>query len=441
MSGADIPSVTELAQRLIRFDTSNPPGNERACIEYLVEVLRGARLETTVRSLDRERPNVLARLRGRGEQPPLLLHGHVDVVPTTGQHWRHDPFGGEIVDGELWGRGAIDMKGGLAMMLAAVLRINASETPPPGDVIFAALSDEEGGSSYGARFLVERHPELFAGVRHAIGEFGAVARSGRDGNVYLVPVAEKQWCSLRATIRGHGGHGALPLRGGAMARLAQAIAALDATRLPVHMCDVTAEMIDRYAEAVTPEQSEAIVGLRDPQRVDELLDGANGALNLFDAALHNTVNPTVVRAGERSDAIPDRIELELDGRVLPGQAPTGLLAELDAIPGIEAAFELTHVDKPPTASFDMSLLPALTRALGELDPGARVVPMLNPGVTDGRFFGELGIQHHGFLPMLLPDPAAIIQTMHGADERVATAALEFGANVYERLLRTPIAID
>lgn len=226
----------------------------------------------------------------------------------------------------------------------------------------------------------------------------------------------------------------MPLRGGAAAKLGRILTSVESTRLPMHVCAVTRQMIEQYADAVEPTRAQMIRGLPDPARSAALLDQANGALSLFDAALHDTVNPTVIRAGERHDAIPDSIELCLDGRVLPDHTPEDLAAELAGVAGADLDLEFTHVDEPATTDADTSLLPSLGAALQAVDPGARVIPMLNPGVTDGRFFAKLGIQHHGFLPMALPDPAPIIQTMHGIDERVPVSALEFGSSVYESLL-------
>lgn len=238
------------------------------------------------------------------------------------------------------------MKGGLAMMLTALLRLSESDTLPPGDVVLAALSDEEGGSEYGARFLVEKHAELFAGIRYAIGEFGGIARPSNAGNVYLVPVAEKQWCSLSVRLHGSGGHGSLPTRGGALASLAQLLTTLDQTRLPFHLPAISAGMIDAYADALPPTRGDTLRGLKEPERAGQILDGAGGALALFDGALHNTVTPTVLRAGDRVDVVPDTVELELelDARVLPDQTPDALLNELQAICGDDLTIEVTRVD-------------------------------------------------------------------------------------------------
>src|ERR687897_3859279 len=239
----------ELLKRLIRFDTTNPPGNERECVEWIDELLRDGGYETKILAKDPDRPNLLARLKGRDEAPSLLLYGHIDVVPVEGQNWQHPPFEGKNVDGWIWGRGALDMKGGVAMMLAAFLRAKAEGLMPPGDVSLLILSDEEAGGDYGARFLVEAHAGLFDGVRYALGEFGGFPLYVGRRRFYPIQVAEKQRCFLRAVVRGPGGHGALPMRGGTIARLAKVLRTLDRRRLPVHVTPVARQMI----EAVVPE--------------------------------------------------------------------------------------------------------------------------------------------------------------------------------------------
>jgi acetylornithine deacetylase/succinyl-diaminopimelate desuccinylase-like protein len=213
------PNPAQLLQTLIRFDTTNPPGNEAACIGYLDELLREAGLATTILAKDPARPNLIARLPGNGNAPPLLLQGHVDVVSTAGQQWTHPPFAGIEHDGFIWGRGALDMKSGVAMMTSALLHLAQSGTTPNGDILLCVLSDEEAGGTYGARFLVEEHPTQFAGVKHALGEFGGFPTPIGGRTFYLVQVAEKVLCPLRITVRGPGGHGMLPQRGGTMARL------------------------------------------------------------------------------------------------------------------------------------------------------------------------------------------------------------------------------
>src|SRR5262249_11016776 len=221
----------ELLQQLIRFDTTNPPGNEAECVEFIRSQLSDAGIESELYAKVPDRPNLVARIEG-GDKPPLLLQGHVDVVTTSGQSWARPPFAGELVDGYVWGRGAVDMKGPVAMLVSAFLRAKQESVELPGDVIRAVLADEENGGGLGARFLAEDHAHLFEGVRYALSEFGGFSLELGGRRFYPVQVAEKQICWLKATIRGRGGHGAMINRGGAMARLGRPLCDLARKRLP-----------------------------------------------------------------------------------------------------------------------------------------------------------------------------------------------------------------
>src|SRR5215216_2296865 len=308
----------ELLQRLIRFDTTNPPGNERECVEWIDEVLRDGGYETKILARDPERPNLLARLQGSGEAPSLLLQGHIDVVAGEGEDWQHPPFEGKNVEGYVWGRGALDMKGGVAMMLAAFLRAAAATAPPPGDVLLCLLSDEEAGGDQGARFLVEQHAELFDGVRFAIGEFGGFSMELAGRRFYPMMVAEKQLCSVRARLRGPAGHGSLPVRDGAMGRLGRLLTALDRRRLPVHVTPVVRSMVEAIAAEVPAVAAVPLRMLLRPRVADHVLDGLGERGKLFDPLLHNTASPTIVRGGESANVIPGEVSVELDCRLLPG---------------------------------------------------------------------------------------------------------------------------
>ena len=217
----------DLLQKLIRFDTTNPPGNEGPCLTWLRELFEARGVEGLLLAGSPERPNLVVRVPGRGEAPPLLLQGHVDVVTTVGQAWTRPPFGGDLVDGWVWGRGALDMKGGLAMMTAALLRCLDGSTPPAGDVVLCCLADEEAGGVHGAQFLVDNHPGLFAGVRHGVGEGGAVSQHIGGRVFYPITVAEKRACRLRLRLRGPGGHASRAHHGGTMAKLGALLTTLD----------------------------------------------------------------------------------------------------------------------------------------------------------------------------------------------------------------------
>lgn len=229
------PSAQQILPQLIRFDTTNPPGDEAACVAYVRSLLESHGIASTLAGAAPGRPNLVARVPGRGQAPPLLLQGHVDVVTTANQSWSQPPFGGVELDGEIWGRGAIDMKGGVAMMLAAALLAH-EEGGAAGDLVIAVLADEEAGGVHGAGWLAANHPELFSGVRHAIGEGGGFAFYFGGKRFYPIMVSEKRGSPVRATFRGPGGHGSRVMRGGAMARLGRALTALDQNRLPVQVC-------------------------------------------------------------------------------------------------------------------------------------------------------------------------------------------------------------
>ena len=422
----------ELLRRLLRFDTSNPPGGERECIAWIGGLLEQLGCEVRIVAQEPERPNLIARLPGRGASEPLLLQGHVDVVAARGE-WQHGPFAGDLADGYVWGRGALDMKGGVAMMLAAFMRAKARGAQPPGDVILCLLADEEAGSPLGAEFLVREHPELFDGVRYSIGEFGGFTMDVAGRRFYPIMVAEKQVCWMRATLRGPAGHGSMPIRGGAMGKLGRLLHALDRRRLPAHVTPVARSMVEAIAAEVPATLAVPLKGLLVPALTDRLLDAFGERGRIFDPLLHNTVSATIVGGGEKVNVIPDSITLSLDGRLLPGFAPEQLFDELRALTGVEMEFEIGRYD-PVAGEPDLTLFDTLAGSLRELDPAAKPIPMLLPGVTDGRFFSKLGIQTYGFLPMQLPPELPFMQLIHAADERLPADAVEFGATAIGRVL-------
>ena len=425
----------ELLQNLIRFDTTNPPGNEAECVAYVNGLLREAGFETTPLAKAPNRPNLIARLKGQGGAPPLLLYGHVDVVTTLGQVWTHPPFEGVIVDGYVWGRGALDMKGGIAMMLAAFLRAKAEGLSTSGDVVLAILSDEEGGGDCGAKYLVETHPEQFKDIRYALGEFGGARFYFGRKKLYPIMVAEKQICWMQAHVHGSGGHGAFPMRGGTMAKLARVLQQLDRRSLPVHITPAARQMIEGMASSLSFPQNLILRRLLNPRLNDLILRllGARG--QGLQPLFRNTVNATIVHGGDKINVIPSEISLQLDGRLLPGYSPDDMITELRRLIGDEIELEVLRHDTGP-AEPDMGFFDTLAGVLREADPGALPVPMFMPGVTDGRFFSQLGIQTYGFTPMNLPPGLELLQKAHAADECIPLEALDFGANaIYQALQR------
>ena len=425
----------ELLQTLLRFDTSNPPGNVRPCLEYLAGLLRDAGADPRFCAREHDRPNVVARLGGRGDAPPLLLHGHVDVVPARRHEWQRDPFGGELVEGQIWGRGALDMKSGVAMMVASFLRATRERLKPAGDLVLVLASDEETGSACGAKYLVEQHSELFEGVRFALGEIGGFTRWVGGRRLYPIGVAEKQRCLVRATISGAGGHASSVVRGTAADKLGRLLTTLEKRRLPVHVTPVLREMLRAMRGALPLSRRLALGPLALPVLTDRLIDLFGEDTRPLDPLLHNTATPTVVAGGESTNVIPTEITVELDGRVLPGYAPTDLLDELDGLVGHLAELELVAEEPAVRGEPDLTLYPMLADILRKHDSGAHPIPALVPGFTDARCFAQLGIQTYGFMPLQLP-PEITTALIHASDERVPAASVEFGTScVWEAIRR------
>jgi acetylornithine deacetylase/succinyl-diaminopimelate desuccinylase-like protein len=423
----------ELLQQLIRFDTTNPPGNEADCIAFVRGLLEDAGCEVELYAKDPARPNLVSRLPGAGGRAPLLLQGHVDVVTTTGQNWTRPPFGGELVDGYVWGRGALDMKGGVAMMVSAFLRAAREGTELPGDVILCVLADEENGGDYGAKFLVEDHAHLFEGVQWSLGEFGGFTLELGGKRLYPIQVAEKQICWLKARVPGQGGHGAMIQRGGTMSRLGRFLRDLDRKRLPVHVTPPARAMIEGMANAVSRPQRDILLALLKPRLTDRVLPLLGERARTTEPLLRNTVNATIVRAGEKVNVVPAFVDVELDARALPGFGPDDVIGELQELVGDDIELELVRYDAgPPEPRLDQ--FETLAGIIRELDPGSIPVPLLQAGVTDARFFAQLGIQNYGFLPLKLPGDFRFTGLIHAADERVPADAIEFGAEAVFRAL-------
>jgi acetylornithine deacetylase/succinyl-diaminopimelate desuccinylase-like protein len=426
----------ELLQELIRFDTTNPPGNEAECIAFVQSVLETAGCGTATYEGAPGRPNLVSRIEGTGSAPPLLLQGHVDVVTTADQRWTQPPFEGRIADGFVWGRGALDMKGGVAMLVSAFARAKADGVELPGDVVLAVLADEENGGDLGARFLVDSHADLFDGVRYAISEFGGFSTTIAGRRFYLVQVAEKQICWLKATVRGPGGHGALVNRGGTTARVGKLLRDLDRKRLPVHVTPVVRRMIESMADALPRATATVLRGLLRPRLTDRSLRLMGAQARTLEPMLRNTVSATIVRGGEKINVVPSAVEIQLDGRALPGFGPDAFLAEVQDVVGDDVELELVRHDPGP-AEPDLGLFESLAEIIRGLDPDGIPLPFLQIGVTDGRFFSRLGIQTYGFLPLRLPPDFQFAALLHAADERVPADAIEFGAEAVYRALSVP----
>jgi acetylornithine deacetylase/succinyl-diaminopimelate desuccinylase-like protein len=425
----------ELLQELLRFDTSNPPGHEGPCIDFVDGLLKEAGLVTERAERMPGRPNLIARRPGCGRAPALLFCGHVDVVPVVGQPWSVPPFAGAVSDGYVWGRGALDMKGGVAMMVSAFLRAANDGVAPAGDLVLALVVDEESGGDCGARFLVDERPDLLRGVRYAIGEFGGFPLHILGRTFYMIQVAEKSPVAVDVVIRGPAGHGARLLRGGAMAKLGRILRRLERHRLPVHITPVTRQMIEAMAARLPFPGRVVVRRLLHPALTDRVLDALGDAGRTFEPLFRNTVNATIVRGGERLNVIPSEIHLALDARLLPGYTTDDLLDELRPILRSDGQAHVVP-EGGSSSEPDLRLVDLLGRLLQKRVPGAVPVPYLLPASSDGRHLAKLGIQTYGYTPMNLPPGDSFFSTIHAADERIPVEAVEFGASVLYDVIRS-----
>ncbi|WP_026930433.1 M20/M25/M40 family metallo-hydrolase [Glycomyces tenuis] len=424
--------VVEIARDLIRIDTTNTGDHatskgERAAAEYVAEKLAEVGLEPKIYESLPGRASVAARYPGADPaRGALLLHGHLDVVPAEADEWSVDPFGGEISDGYLWGRGAVDMKDFDAMLLAVVRGWRRAGKVPPRDLVLLFTADEEAGSDHGARFMVEEHPEVFEGVTEAVGEVGGFSMTlENDLRVYVVQTAEKglDWLRLRAA--GRPGHGSMLHDDNAVTRLSRAVANIGQHDFPVEMTPTVRQFLESVSELTGVEF--------DPNKPDETVAKLGPVARLVGATLRNTANPTRLNAGYKTNVIPSSAEAVLDCRSLPGRNDEleEKLREL-AGPGIDFDYEIRQPGIE--TSFDGPLVDAMAEAIRESDPGARTVPYMLSGGTDAKAFASIGIRCFGFAPLKLPADLDFTALFHGIDERVPIEGLEFGVTTMHRFL-------
>ena len=422
--------VVAICRDLIRIDTTNPgdhsgPGERRAA-EYVAGLLGEVGLTPKVVESHQKRTSLVARIEGADRsRPALLIHGHLDVVPANASDWRRDPFGGEIADGCVWGRGAIDMKDMDAIMLAVVRERLRTNRKPARDVVLAFTADEEAGGNWGARYLVEEHADLFEGVTEAIGEVGGFSVSLGDQRLYAVQAAEKGLAWMRLTATGTAGHGSMIHSDNAVTTIAEAVARVGRHQWPTELPPSTSAFLEAAARALGAEF--------DPEDPASIVGKLGGMSKMIGAVTQNTVNPTGLKAGYKVNVIPQTATAEIDGRYLPGRADE-FFAEIDRLLGTAVTREFIHHDIALETTADGDLWDAMSQALTAEDPEATVVPYCLSGGTDAKWFSKLGIRCFGFSPLRLPPELDFAGMFHGIDERVAVTGLQFGVRVLDRLL-------
>jgi len=438
---ADDPTgeVTELLQALIRNRCVNDgtvgSGQEIRSVDVLSQVLEGPGIELERYEPEPGRASLVARIEGRDPAAPtVLLMGHTDVVPVSPERWRHDPFGGEVIDGEVWGRGAVDMLNLTASMALATRRLADSGFAPDGTLVYLAVADEEALGSHGAGWLAE-HATDAVGADYVITESGGIPMPTGEGVKLPVLVGEKGsfWSTLR--VKGTAGHASQPWRtDNALVKAAEVVSRLASYEPTTHIHEVWRRFLGEIgfpAEMTEP--------LLDPDRFGEALEGLpEGIARLAHACTHTSIAPTIIRGGQKINIVPDAVEVEVDIRIVPGETAEDVRRMLDDAIGddlLDSVEVIVHSTEDPTQSpVDTPLFDSLQRLVGRWYEGAKVFPMLTVGATDARFFRRLGTTAYGFglfsTAMSYEDYAVMF---HGDDERVDQESLRLSTELWEAL--------
>lgn len=423
--------VVELCRELIRIDTSNygdedGPG-ERKAAEYVAALLDEVGIESRLYESEPGRTSVVAQWGGPAGSGAegLLLHGHLDVVPAAAEDWQVDPFSGEVQDGYVWGRGAVDMKDFDAMLLSVVRARQRSGRVPERPITLCFTADEEAGGHKGAQVIVEQHAEEIEHCTEAVGEVGGFSATVRGRRIYMIEAAEKGMAWMRLTARGRAGHGSMINGENAITTLTAAVARIGAHDWPVRLTPAMRTLLaavgELAGEDATPENAEALVA------------EFGSAARMLGAVIRNTANPTMLGAGYKVNVIPTEATAHVDGRFLPGHEDE-FFATLRELVGDDVEIDFVSHQQPWETPYDGRLVDAMTRSILAEDDEAIVAPYLMSGGTDAKHFRKLGMRSYGFAPLRLPADLDFTALFHGVDERVPVDALEFGARVFDRFL-------
>ncbi len=417
--------VVKICQDLIRIPSVNfgeGKGDEKAVAEYVVASLGEVGIKATIYESAPNRCNVIANIEGADtSRPGLVVHGHIDVVPANAADWSVDPFGAEIRDGMIWGRGAVDMKNVDAMILAIVRKWARTGYKPPRNIVLAFFADEEAGMTFGSRWMAAEHPEVFAGCTEAISEVGGFSVTVGDGKrLYFVEAAQKGTHWMKLTAAGRAGHGSMMNDENALTALSEAVAKIGKFNWPQRYTETVKILFKKIAQATGKPYDE--------KDLRPLLKEIGPTARLIGATLQNTANPTMLEAGYKANVIPGSASAVIDGRFLPGYEDE-LNETIRSIIGPDITIETVSRDIALEVNFEGDLVDAMCNAITKHDPEGIPVPYLMSGGTDNKALSELGIIGYGFSPLRLPADLDFMALFHGVDERVPISGLEFGVNV------------
>jgi acetylornithine deacetylase/succinyl-diaminopimelate desuccinylase-like protein len=422
--------VVRICQDLIRIPSVNfgeGKGDEKEVAEYVAASLEEVGIKTTIYESAPGRCNVMARISGRdSSRPGLVVHGHLDVVPANADDWSVNPFCGDIIDGFIWGRGAVDMKNMDAMIIATVRDWSRTGYVPPRDIVLAFFADEEAGSILGSHWMVDKHPELFSGCSEAISEVGGFSVTVADGKrFYMIETAEKGIHWMKLTAHGKAGHGSVMNQENALTRLAEAVAKIGNHEWPQRYSTTVKNLLKKVASVTGKAYDE--------KDLRPLLLEIGFAARMIGATLQNTANPTMLEAGYKANVIPGSASAVIDGRFIPGFEDE-LNETITQLVGPHVSVETIARDIALEVPFEGDLVDAMCAAIVKEDSQAIPVPYLMSGGTDNKALAKLGIIGYGFSPLKLPEDFDFVAMFHGVDERVPVEGLTFGARVLKDFL-------
>ena len=415
---------------LLRLDTTNPPGNELPAILLIKDIFeRNGFPEEAIQLLEvgHNRGNIVVRLRGDGTERPLLLTGHVDVVPVEREYWSRDPFGGDEYEGCIWGRGALDMKGTVAMYLQMMLLAHRAKLNLKRDLIFAAISDEETTFEYGSRYLVNNYRDLID-AEYALCEEGAKTIYQFGLRVYHIKVAEKGVCWLRATAEGEPGHGSMPHENNSVYHLAEKLEKLRVKKyLPFHISPYARKTLQTLARNISFPHNLMLYLIQFPIVTRFFLERIPEEERIeIIAMLSNTISPTVLKAGSKTNVIPSKSEAHLDCRMLPGFKPEEAIKEIKRITGPDLQLETLDTSVGPQVPTDTRLYGLMEESILKMDPEGVVIPYLSPGASDAVEYAKAGIKVYGFSPGIIPERFPYPDLIHSHDERIPIGTIHTG---------------
>jgi len=425
--------VVDICRALIQIDTQNwgqgEATGELAAAEYVANFLREVGLSPFIVGPDSKRSSVLCEVKGLdSEAEKIVIHAHLDVVPFVKSEWDFSPLSAEVSDQVIFGRGAVDMKNGIAIVLASLKNLLSSGWRPQADIKLAFFADEEAGGLLGSHWVVDNHRDFFDGVRYAIGEVGGFSTSLKDGvRLYLIETAQKGIAWMNLTAKGTAGHGSMINTDNAVKKLTQALARINDHKFPITLHESVKTLLSETAEITN-----TTFDPNDPEKTADLLIGL---AKIVKATFSDTANPTMLNAGYKANVVPDKASAVIDGRFLPGNQDT-FLATMKDLAGTEIDISFQNLDVALSAPFSGSLVEKMTQAICLEDPAARVVPYMLSGGTDAKALSKLNILGYGYMPLLLPKDLDFASLFHGKNERIPISSLQFGQRTFTRFLKT-----